>query len=82
MELSVINIGNSKGIRLSKTILKKYHITDKVELLFEDNRLVLKPKLTPRQNWGEAFRMMHEAGDDALLITDIFEDEIFEEWNQ
>ena len=34
MELSIINIGNSKGIRLSKTILEKYNIQDKIELIF------------------------------------------------
>ena len=34
MDVSVIPIGNSKGIRLSKTLLEKYHITDKVELIF------------------------------------------------
>ncbi len=35
MELSIINIGNSKGIRLSKTILEKYNISDKIELILE-----------------------------------------------
>ena len=35
MELSIINIGNSKGIRLSKTILEKYNIQDKIELISE-----------------------------------------------
>jgi antitoxin MazE len=44
MELSVINIGNSKGIRLSKTILEKYNIHDKIELILEKGFIVLKPK--------------------------------------
>jgi antitoxin MazE len=35
MELSIINIGNSKGIRLSKTILEKYGMYDKIELVLE-----------------------------------------------
>ncbi len=39
MEVPVINIGNSKGIRLSKTILKKYQITDKVELILRKGKL-------------------------------------------
>jgi hypothetical protein len=30
MELSIINIGNSKGIRPSKPILKKYNISTKL----------------------------------------------------
>lgn len=35
MEVSIISIGNSKGIRLSKTLLEKYNIRHKVELILE-----------------------------------------------
>ncbi|MBS1580156.1 MAG: AbrB/MazE/SpoVT family DNA-binding domain-containing protein [Bacteroidetes bacterium] len=82
MELSVINIGNSKGIRLSKTILEKYNINDKVELILEKDCVVLRPKVEPRKNWEKAFKKMHDNGDDKLLIDDIFEDENFEEWSK
>ena len=81
MELSVINIGNSKGIRLSKTILEKYNIQDKIELILEKDFIVLKPKAEPRKNWEKAFKKMRENNDDQLLIDDVFEDENFEEWN-
>jgi antitoxin MazE len=80
MELSVINIGNSKGIRLSKTILEKYNIHDKIELVLEKGFIVLKPKMEPRKDWEKAFQKMHENGDDQLLMNDVFEDETFEEW--
>lgn len=80
MELSVINIGNSKGIRLSKTILEKYNIHDKIELILEKGFIVLKPKMEPRKDWEKAFQKMHENGDDQLLMNDVFEDETFEEW--
>ena len=79
MELSIINIGNSKGIRLSKTILEKYNINDKIELVLEKGYIILKPKQEPRKNWEKAFKKMHENGDDKLLIDDVFEDESFEE---
>ncbi len=79
MEISVINIGNSKGIRLSKTILEKYNIQEKVEITLEKGYIILKPKAEPRKNWEESFKMMNEEGDDKLLIDDVFEDENFEE---
>lgn len=82
MELSVINIGNSKGIRLSKTILEKYSISDKVELILEKGYIILKPKAEPRKGWDKAFKKMHENGDDQLLMDDVFEDENFEEWSK
>jgi len=81
MDISVIHIGNSRGIRLSKTLLEKYNITDKVELILEKGYIILKPKREPRSGWEKAFKRMHENGDDKLLINDFFEDENLEEWN-
>ena len=80
MDIAVIAIGNSKGIRLSKTLLEKYNITDKVELILEKDYIILKPKSEPRSGWENAFKKMHENGDDQLLINDVFEDENLEEW--
>ncbi len=82
MELSIIDIGNSKGIRLSKTILEKYCISDKVELILEKGYMIIKPKPEPRKGWDKAFKKMHENGDDQLLIDDVFGDENFEEWSK
>ncbi len=81
MEVSIIKIGNSKGFRLSKTLLEKYNIKDKVELILEKGRIIIKPVGTPRQGWENAFKEMHENGDDKLLFDDVFEDENLEEWN-
>jgi antitoxin MazE len=68
MEISVISIGNSKGIRLNKTLLEKYNITDKVEVVLEKDCIILKAKPNPRQGWEKSFKKMHENGDDKLLM--------------
>lgn len=81
MDVSIIAIGNSKGIRLSKALLEKYNITDEVELILEKDYIILKPKAAPRDGWENAFKKMHENGDDHLLIDDVFEDENLEEWS-
>lgn len=81
MQVSVIQVGNSKGIRLNKMLLEKYQITDKVEMVLEDDCIVIKPLRSVRQGWAEAFERMHKNGDDELLIDDVFEDENLEEWN-
>ena len=81
MEVSIIPIGNSKGIRLSKTLLEKYNIKDTVELILEKGYIILKPKANPRKGWEKAFKKMHENQDDKPLMADIFEDENFEEWS-
>lgn len=79
MEVNVINIGNSKGIRIPKSILEQYNIQDKIELILEKGKIILKPKSIPREGWAEAFKQMSLSDDDELLINDVFEDEIFEE---
>jgi antitoxin MazE len=81
MELPVIKIGNSRGIRLSKELIRKYKITDKVEIVEKEDCIVLRPSAKPRENWDEAFREMHRNNDDTLLIDDVFADEIPEEWS-
>jgi antitoxin MazE len=81
MDVSVIKIGNSKGIRLNKTLLDKYNIGDKVELVLEKNHILIKPVSQPRKDWDKAFDKMHQNGDDLLLVNDVFEDENPEEWN-
>jgi antitoxin MazE len=79
MEIPIIKIGNSKGIRLAKMILERYQFTDKVEVIFKKGYLILKPAHHPREGWEAAFEEMHRRGDDELLIDDVFEDELLEE---
>lgn len=81
MDISIIPIGNSKGIRLNKTLLEKYNITDTVELILEKEYIILKPKASARTGWEKAFKKMHENGDDKLLMPDVLEDENLEEWS-
>ena len=82
MEISIVNIGNSKGIILPKRILEKYSIGDKIEIFLEKDYIILKPKVEPRKGWEKAFKKMHENGDDQLLMDDVFEDETFKGRNQ
>ena len=81
MDISIIPIGNSKGIRLSKTLLEKYNIKDTVELILEKGYMIIRPKRTPRKGWEKDFKRMHANGDDKPFMADIFNDENFEEWS-
>jgi antitoxin MazE len=80
MEISIVPIGNSKGIRLSKTLLEKYNIKDKVELILEKGYIIIKPLARPRKGWEKSFKEMNENDDDKLLFNDVFKDENLEEW--
>jgi antitoxin MazE len=56
MKVSVIQIGNSKGIRLEKALLEKYDIKDAVELILEKGFIIIKPISSPRKGWDKAFK--------------------------
>ncbi|MFZ9982870.1 MAG: AbrB/MazE/SpoVT family DNA-binding domain-containing protein [Cyclobacteriaceae bacterium] len=81
MELPIIPIGNSKGIRLPKTVLEKYNIKDSVEMVMEKSCIILKPKTNVRAGWDKAFKEMKSMGDEQQLLPDVFEEEDFEEWS-
>lgn len=80
MEAAIIKIGNSKGLRLSKAILEKYNINEKVEIILEKERIILIPIEKPRNKWETAFKKMHLEKDDKMLENDVFDNETFEEW--
>lgn len=80
MELQVVQIGNSKGIRIPKSLLKQYNFEDKVVVDLKEEGLLIKPKKV-RDGWAESFKEMAKNGDDQLILGDfknVFDDE---EWN-
>jgi antitoxin MazE len=81
MELPVIRIGNSKGIILSKTLLEKYGLGEKVEIIMKEDHLEIRPVHPPREGWDKAFREMQGQEDDAPLLGTLPDDDILEEWD-
>ena len=80
MQLDVVQIGNSKGIRIPKAILKQCQIEDQVDLEVEGGRIILEArKKIPRKGWDKAFRVMAENQDDTLLIDDTIDVEV-DDW--
>lgn len=63
----VINIGNSRGIRIPKLLLEQLGPVDEVELRVEDDQLIVRPRRHVRYDWEERFRLMAERSDDRLL---------------
>lgn len=57
MLISLVQVGNSKGIRLPKSILDQCHIEDKLEMEVANNEIILKPiKNKARDKWAENSR--------------------------
>ena len=67
MKTALIQIGNSHAIRIPKAFLEQCQLRGTVELELRDDHLIIRPTVQPRSGWEDAFRYMHEHGDDTLL---------------
>jgi len=70
MKSNIVRIGNSKGIRLPKSVLELCGLKDFAEIKVIDNVLTIRPVHIPRLGWSEAFSAMARHKDDKLLDED------------
>ncbi len=63
----VVKIGNSRGIRIPRTLLEQAGLTDEVEMMVKGNNLIIHSAQLPRRGWAEQFAAMAAEGDDRLL---------------
>jgi len=75
----IVQIGNSRGIRIPKALLEQAQLPDEVELHVRPGRLIVRAGRRARAGWADAARMMRARGEDGLLdepsITRFEEDE-------
>lgn len=81
MEIPVRMIGRYAYLRLPAAVLACYPLGTIMELEQAADHLILKPKRAPRAGWDAAFKEMHAAGDDALLLDDFFPEEASDPWD-
>lgn len=62
----IINIGNSKGIRIPKVLLEQADLGEEVEMEVQAGKLVIRPSRSPRFGWDDQFAKMAEKRDDQL----------------
>jgi antitoxin MazE len=63
----IVRIGNSRGIRVPKSLLEHAQLPDDVELQAEHGRLIVRAARGPRSGWAEAAKAMRADAADRLL---------------
>jgi antitoxin MazE len=63
----IVRIGNSRGIRIPKTLLDEADLPDEVELHAQPGRLVVQAVRRARSGWAAAAKRMRARGEDVLL---------------
>jgi antitoxin MazE len=67
MKARLVQIGNSRGVRLPKPLIEQAGLTDEVELRVRGNTVIIVARKTPRAGWAEAARQLSASGGDRLL---------------
>lgn len=63
----IIRIGNSQGLRLSKSILEASGISGDVMVEAHNGEIRIHAAQNPRDEWSAKFQEMADRGDDVLL---------------
>lgn len=83
MRIKVIKIGNSRGIRIPKSVIEQTGLKNEVELELRESSIIIKPSKKRRDNWKSAFAKMAKQKDDVLLDKEVFQSSTYfdeEEW--
>jgi antitoxin MazE len=67
MRSSLVQIGNSRGVRIPKAFIEEAGLRDDVEIEVRGSQVVVRAAKRAREGWSEAFKGMAEKGDDALV---------------
>jgi len=70
MKAHVVRIGNSRGIRIPKSVIEQCQLHGVVDLIVQQGQLVVRSAAKARTGWDQAFEQMHRYGDDQLLDRD------------
>ena len=73
MKTKLVQIGNSKGVRIPKPLIEQSGLSEDIELILKDNEIILRSANGPRKDWEQAFKKMAEQGDDQLMHPEIAE---------
>ena len=64
VELKIVAIGNSRGVRLPKAIVERYAIEDTIVLDVREEALVFRNKRDERLSWEDTFKAMARERED------------------
>ncbi len=54
----IVRIGNSRGVRLPKSLIEQAGLRDEIELHVRGNTIVVAPARRTREGWAEAARKL------------------------
>ena len=63
----IVRVGNSRGIRIPRSLIDEARLGEAVDLSVVDGALVVRAAARARGGWEAAFAQMAAAGEDGLI---------------
>jgi antitoxin MazE len=70
MKIKLVAIGNSKGVRIPRSVIQECSFGDEVDLSVRDGAVVLAPLREARHGWDRAFAKGTKGKDQELLMPE------------
>ena len=67
MKTRLVQIGNSRGVRLPKLVIEEVGLNDEVELQVRGGAIIIRPLKAPRSGWEDAAHALRETSGDHLF---------------
>lgn len=67
MKARLVRIGNSRGVRLPKALIKQAALGEEVDLEIRDDTIVISKTATARRGWAEAAAALALLTEDGLV---------------
>ncbi|HEY5999342.1 MAG TPA: AbrB/MazE/SpoVT family DNA-binding domain-containing protein [bacterium] len=67
MKTKLIRIGNSRGVRIPRSLLQEVNLGEQFEMVAVRDEIILRPSRLPRAGWEDQFRAMAAQRDDRLV---------------
>ena len=80
MKARLVPIGNSRGVRIPKPMIKEARLTDEVDIQLRDGAIVITSVAGLRSGWAESARTLRERNQDRLLDPESGNDFDKNEW--
>lgn len=81
MKARLVNIGNSRGVRLPKPLIEEAGLTEDVELHVLEGKIIISCVSRVRESWAQGAEKLAARGEDRLLNEPTATRFDAEEWN-
>jgi len=67
MKAKLVQIGNSRGIRLPKPLIEEAKLKDEVDIHVREGSIIITSTTKPRIGWAASAKQLHDLNEDSLI---------------